>query len=137
MWDCVCDCGEKCTVKGILLTLGKTRSCRCLMRETTKKRKMGANNPMWAGDNVSNTALHAWVKRNKPYKELCEKCLTNKPYDVANISGDYLRDINDFEWLCRRCHMESDGRLKKFLKNRRPFKSTQREMKCHAKVDKR
>jgi hypothetical protein len=42
----------------------------------------------------------------------CEKCgkVTNK-LDCANISGEYKRDISDYRWICRHCHMEEDGRL--------------------------
>jgi hypothetical protein len=34
--------------------------------------------------------------------------------------NQYMKEYNqrpdDFEWLCRRCHMEKDGRLKKLAK---------------------
>lgn len=68
-------------------------------------------NPMWKGDNVGLGALHGWVASRKPKPELCEKCKERQPYDLANISGEYKRDINDFEWLCRSCHMHKDGRI--------------------------
>jgi len=77
-------------------------------------------NGMWKGNKVKITPLHKWIKRRKPKTEFCEKCKKNKPKDLANISGKYLRDINDFEWLCRSCHMKKDGRinnLKQFKKN--------------------
>jgi hypothetical protein len=32
--------------------------------------------------------------------------------------GEYKREINDFKWLCRRCHMKDDGRIKNFMKYR-------------------
>ena len=60
---------------------------------------------------MSYFALHDWIRRRKLKLELCEMCKENKPLDLANISQQYQRDINDFNWLCRRCHMESDGRL--------------------------
>lgn len=71
---------------------------------------------MWKGDNVGFNGLHSWINRNKPKVKLCENCKKVPPYDLANISGEYKRDINDFKWLCRKCHMEEDGRLKKFIK---------------------
>ena len=50
--------------------------------------------------------------RPTTYKpEYCEDCGKVPPRDLANISQEYKRDINDFEWLCRKCHMTKDGRL--------------------------
>lgn len=68
--------------------------------------------PNWKGDAAGYGAMHEWVRKNKPKPEYCERCITEAPYDLANISGEYKRDIADYEWLCRRCHMTDDGRLK-------------------------
>lgn len=73
--------------------------------------KFGENNPMWKGDNVGYNPLHQWIKRHKQKPRICESCKINKPFDLANISGEYKRDIKDYQWLCRRCHMKSDGRM--------------------------
>jgi len=74
--------------------------------------KMNEKNSQWKGDKVKYISLHNWTRRHKPQPELCENCKEFPPYDLANISGNYKRDINDFEWLCRRCHMNKDGRIK-------------------------
>jgi hypothetical protein len=66
---------------------------------------------MWKEGKIDICALHQWVKRNKPKIELCENCMKNKSFDLANISGEYKRDINNYKWLCRRCHMLEDGRM--------------------------
>lgn len=84
-------------------------------REMGLKRR-SENNPNWKGNDVGYTALHAWIKRRFKKSELCNKCRGNIPMDLANISGKYLRDVNDWEWLCRRCHMMSDGRMKNMNK---------------------
>ena len=68
-------------------------------------------NSMWKGNKVQSAALHAWIKRYKPKPKLCEMCKKELPYDLANISGEYKRDINDFKWVCRKCHMKEDGRM--------------------------
>jgi len=68
-------------------------------------------NNMWVGDKIGYEALHGWIRRNKPKIDICEKCKIQPSRDLANISGQYKRDINDFEWLCRKCHMVSDGRI--------------------------
>jgi hypothetical protein len=80
------------------------------------KIRKNEKNPMWKGDEVGYGSLHNWIRRRKKKPEFCEKCKKRRPSDLANISGKYKRDINDYEWLCRKCHMEDDGRLKKLKK---------------------
>lgn len=75
-------------------------------------------NGMWKGDKVGYKSLHGWVRRNKPKPDLCEECKKDKPHDVSNVSGEYKRDLKDWRWLCRRCHMKEDGRLKNFMRKR-------------------
>lgn len=75
--------------------------------------KTGTHNPVWKGDDVKLGPLHRWIEKHKPKPELCEDCKLVPPRDLANISQEYHRDVNDFEWLCRKCHMTKDGRLEK------------------------
>jgi len=79
--------------------------------------KRGDINPHWFGNEVGYHGLHSWVRRNKIKPELCENCMKIKPYDMANISGEYKRDINDYKWLCRKCHMKEDGRMNNLKKS--------------------
>ena len=53
-------------------------------------------------------AIHKWVRERKPKPAFCEKCSKKPPMDLANISGEYLRDINDYLYLCRGCHKKMD-----------------------------
>jgi len=73
-------------------------------------------NGMWKGYKVGYNALHSWIRVRKKKPNLCQNCKKNKPYDLANISGKYKRDIKDYKWVCRKCHMEEDGRLLKLNK---------------------
>jgi hypothetical protein len=95
--------------------------------EETKKKfgKSNEKHPLWKGDKVSYSGLHLWVKRHKPklYREFtgiifyCEKCRKTtgiKELELSNISGEYKRDINDYEWLCVRCHNDKDKVGKSF-----------------------
>lgn len=79
------------------------------IRHACKGINLGTNNAMWKGDGVGYSTLHTWIRRHKPKPQFCEICGTRPPTDVANISGKYLRDINDFRWLCERCHLVLDG----------------------------
>jgi hypothetical protein len=82
------------------------------LKRTKSESCTGEHNAQWKGNSVKYEALHGWIKWHKPKSLFCEKCgeLTQK-LDIANISGEYKRDIMDFRWLCRRCHMTEDGRL--------------------------
>ena len=91
-------------------------------KETKRKMKLsklGEKNPSWKGDKVGYKSLHAQIKRHKPKLKFCEICKIKPPYDLANISGKYKRDINDFKWLCRKCHQTSDGRINNLHRNER------------------
>ena len=70
-------------------------------------------NPMWKGNLVGHESIHSWVKRRKTKPRLCENCYQKTPYDLANISQKYKRDLSDWRWICRTCHMIEDGRLEK------------------------
>ena len=84
-------------------------------REQVKKRigkaNLGKNNGMWKGDDVSIKTLHDYMYRHikKPVK--CQCCKKIDRLDLANISQEYKRELTDWEWLCRRCHMTKDNRI--------------------------
>ncbi len=87
------------------------------LKENNKSNKLkDGNNGMWKGKKAGIMAIHRWVSLRKIKPEFCEICKKVPPVDLANISQKYKRDINDFEYLCRKCHMTKDGRLKKFSK---------------------
>jgi hypothetical protein len=76
------------------------------------------NNPRWVGDKIKcRVALHNWVRRRIPKPELCQRCQQKPSFDLANKTGIYSRDLNNWEWLCRKCHMNSDGRMNNLKRN--------------------
>lgn len=96
-------------------------SNRSLMAIENRKRKLNLyagssneDNPNWKGNKVGYKGLHQWLRMHKPKVDLCESCKENPPFDLANISGEYKRELDNYEWLCRRCHMLKDGRLEVF-----------------------
>ena len=74
------------------------------------KGKLGNLNHKWK-DVPSYRTLHHWVHRHKPKTKNCEICNKVKPLQAANISGQYKRDINDYQWLCVKCHVIKDGTI--------------------------
>jgi hypothetical protein len=71
----------------------------------------GRKNGMWKGDKVGYESLHQYLRIHLPKSELCQSCKKIPPHDLANITGIYNRDPVNWKWLCRRCHMLSDGRM--------------------------
>jgi hypothetical protein len=88
--------------------------------DSHKGKRMGEENNKWKGDNVGYTALHDWVRGKLGKANKCENklCLgVSKTYDWANISGEYKRDLKDWQQLCRSCHLKMDWRPKEFCRN--------------------
>jgi Zn-finger protein len=73
----------------------------------------------WKGDDVKYVALHQWIRKNKPKPDVCEICRITPPREVANISKNYLRDIDDYMWLCHKCHIIYDDDYVPFVKSSR------------------
>ena len=79
------------------------------------KKSIGENNINWMGDQVTYVNLHMFVRRRLNQPSHCPCCGTKTAkMDLANISQEYKRELSDWEWLCRKCHMRKDGRLKSF-----------------------
>ncbi len=56
--------------------------------------------------------LHQWVERRLGKPKSCTNCSLDditKNYDWANVSGEYLKDIDDWQRLCKTCHSLIDG----------------------------
>ena len=69
-------------------------------REYRKKLKHSEKGPRLAF--VNN--IHQWIKRHKSKQVYCSICNEEKKLELSNISGEYKRDINDYQWLCNPCH---------------------------------
>lgn len=91
--------------------------CRsCIRTFYNKYSIVGKRHHLWKGDNVTYAPLHKWVRLHKPKPLLCQRCGIKKLLEVANISGSYKRDVDDYIWICRKCHLQSDGRLSRLIK---------------------
>jgi len=70
----------------------------------------GKNHHKWKGDEVGYGALHNWVELRLGKARFCanDKNHTSSVYYWANISGEYKRDLNDWDSLCPSCN-KMDG----------------------------
>jgi len=62
----------------------------------------------WRGDEIGYRSLHTWVTKNKEKTGVCTGCERERYTEWANVSGVYLRDLDDFAELCTECHWELD-----------------------------
>lgn len=89
-----------------------------MSKDSYKGINKGSKNGQWKGNKVGYYALHEYVKYHLPKPDLCNLCKKVKKLDLANISQEYKRDLSDWEWLCRICHMMKDGRMFKRTQGR-------------------
>jgi len=95
------------------------------LKEFARNSHLIKNNGSWKGnlgnikEDAGYTAIHEWINRNKEFTfncEICDKKVESRgQLDLANVSGDYNRDVNDFIWLCRSCHTKFDKLKKRYI----------------------
>lgn len=66
----------------------------------------GSKHGLWKGNAAGYSAVHRWVRRNKPKPDYCEICHKRADVDLANITGVYKRDFNNWMYQCHECHMQ-------------------------------
>src|ERR1700688_3241067 len=66
-------------------------------------------------ENISYEHLHRRMGKLMGRPDRCSKCNKVGRVDLANKSNEYREDVTDWEWLCRKCHMQSDGRMKRLV----------------------
>jgi hypothetical protein len=68
--------------------------------------------PNFPGTKAEHTRLHRWVAKTFPTPAECDHCKVQdaKQYDWASVEDRYTKDREDWEYLCRSCHIKSDGR---------------------------
>jgi uncharacterized protein YlaI len=73
--------------------------------------------PQWKADDVGinsarNRAFHAYSLDGVS----CERCEQQPAIDRHHVDGNTINnDPSNIQFLCRRCHMEVDGRLTAFV----------------------
>ncbi len=124
-------CNQKCYAK-----LGKLkeegRNSRLIKGNSENKYHLGH-----LKEDVGYKALHEWIRNYKKKTGKCEICGSTKSgskdgrdLDLANISGEYKRDVEDFAWLCIKCHRRFDT-----IKKKNPYEVIGIEVKMTGELD--
>ena len=63
----------------------------------------------WKGNDVGNKGLHQWIRRHIDKPKICEVCKDkNKKVQLANKTGIYDRNFENWFYLCAKCHINYD-----------------------------
>ena len=113
---------ENCTTEIVDTPSSKRRFCsnRC---KTLKQYERPENHWHYQGKAGNTAATHRWVGRTRVKPNECDWCGApeRKARDSrsllfwANLSGEYLRDLNDWACLCMNCHWKLDNQIAKLL----------------------
>jgi len=99
-----------CAKKMQLARIGTHHSAESKTRisKHRKGKNVGESNPKWVGDKVKYMALHSWIGRILGKPDTCNECgrsgLFGHFIHWSNISGEYHRDLTDWQRLCAKCH---------------------------------
>lgn len=124
-WNCLCDCGTPAIVSVAHLISGHTRSCGCLLSETSSvlaARNLGGkkeSHPRWRHDLTDaerrrrrSAAEHRWSKSVIARENrMCVVCLSTEGPQAHHLRGYALypedrRKLDNGACLCARCHRE-------------------------------
>lgn len=106
----------KCKTCGVDIDSRATYCWDCV------KRPSGENHHNWKGDKVSYSGIHEWIKRKKNKLEYCEVCGSEEHVDIANISGEYKREVSDWRYMCKKCHHIHDNIYEKAWNTKRKLR---------------
>lgn len=85
-WNCICDCGNHCSIASLKLVSGETKSCGCLRKEvaSTRHKKHG----------LTKTSLHyAWLNM----KNRCDNPKYNEYHRYGGRGITYCEEWKVFE----------------------------------------
>lgn len=117
---CKCECGKVKNILGMSLRMGATKSCGCLLLESTTLRFTGENNPNWKGGITDkNTQIRRYIQIEivplilKRDRYTCQKCNDNSGnnlnvHHILDFSTyEHMRDIeSNLITLCENCHQD-------------------------------
>lgn len=83
--------------------------------EMNRKRllgKYGSESIRWGGMKANYCTKHSWIRKHYGKATRCSNkyCPYKNPkrYEWANVSGKYLREVEDYIQLCPSCHRRMD-----------------------------
>jgi len=85
-----------------------------------KRIKHGEEHPNWKGDNITPKSGRSRAIRKFPTIGPCERCGSGRAERHHRDENPTNNAQENIIALCRRCHMETDGRLERLVLLNRP-----------------
>jgi uncharacterized protein YlaI len=73
--------------------------------------KLKYKNPNWIGNELKKAPIHVWLRRNYKFENKCSICGKVGRVDLASKKHIYTRNPQDYQLLCRSCHMKYDIKM--------------------------
>lgn len=115
---CSKSCATKVTSVGRICTTEKRKKLSELLVNNKSrmehirllgKQLVGDKNNKWKGENVGYRGIHYWVSNHSIKPKFCTFCgETKNRMGWANIDHKYRRVLEDYIFLCPKCHGEYD-----------------------------
>ena len=87
----------------------KIRNKRYREKDLERKKKHNNNlNKQQKKAILKYQSLHRLIRKIKPKQQFCTICNQEEKLELASISHSYTKNIEDWMWLCRRCHILFD-----------------------------
>ena len=71
----------------------------------------GKFNGQWKAEDVGKKSIHQWIRSRKQKPEFCEICNKVPPLDLMCLDHKYRRNVEDYIFACRSCHMKYDHKM--------------------------
>ena len=109
-----CECGKEFATSNARLDDDRGKYCSKDCAYKYRTLPSGSNHHNWKGEGVGYSAIHSWIARIMGKPKYCERCSSSKrptnQYHWANMSGNYERNVWDWQRLCAKCHKNFDVR---------------------------
>ena len=108
---CRCDCGAEKIIFGTNLRTKSTQSCGCLQRDILKT-ETRENNRNWNPDTTNPHTGRNRARARYKQKRPCVVCNSPQTERHHRDGNTFNNEQGNVPFLCRRCHMIEDGRMK-------------------------
>jgi len=117
-WNCVCDCGEKTSVRQDGLINGSVLSCGCYFIEEIVRKNTGDRNPNWKNKNVLTCTHCGKEYTTSPHRESVSKFCSQScfyKYNIGEKNAAWNPQLTDLDRESGRNYPEYKTYIKNIL----------------------